>query len=327
MPSRAYIAHDRIVTVGRMYLQMWLVGVIIAGAIYAGAAYIGYSRYLAEPIPEWEGKETYVHPQSSKLPAQAILKYFVSPNPHNYINFNRPDDWVEQELVEPELRVLLHDNIVPRETYLQAVRFVTHNRIDELRWIFPISLLWFPIFGTGYFFLFSWINKQTEKTEFVRGVDVMPFKELKAKLEAELGEEKTPLCLGEVLLPDAVSRRHMLVLGTSGTGKSVCLNRHIASLRQNKGTCVIYDVKGEFCGKHFSMKAGDAIFYPFDKRTVAWSFFNEVRDYPDLDILCTSLYEPSKDAKDPYWYNAARDVFRTGLFFLLQHGKKSNQDI
>ena len=187
--------------------------------------------------------------------------------------------------------------------------------------------IYFPVFGIGYFILFAWINKRTEKTQFVRGTDLIPFKDLKAKLDAAIGEEKTeaPLRLGEALLPDSVSRRHMLVLGTSGTGKSVSLNRHIASLRQKKGKCVIYDVKGEFCGKHYS--DGDIIFYPFDARSIPWNFFNEVRDYPDLDILSTSLYEPPKDSRDTYWYNAARDVFRTGLFYLYEQNMKTNKHI
>jgi type IV secretory pathway TraG/TraD family ATPase VirD4 len=46
-----------------------------------------------------------------------------------------------------------------------------------------------------------------------------------------------------------------------------------------------------------------------------------------LDVLSTSLYEAPKDCKDPYWYKAARDVFRTGLFYLLREGKTSNLDI
>jgi type IV secretory pathway TraG/TraD family ATPase VirD4 len=84
-------------------------------------------------------------------------------------------------------------------------------------------------------------------------------------------------------------------------------------------------VKGEFTAKHYH--ENDIIFYPFDRRSIGWSFFNEVMDYPDLDTLCTSLYEPPKDSKDAYWYNAARDVFRTGLFYLLRENRKSNQDI
>jgi len=327
MPSRAYIAHDRAVTTARMYMQMALVGLVIGGFIYAGIMNLVLSRITGR-IPEPVNGKYLVRANSPKLRVKSLLKYHYSLNLKNHISLRRPANWVPEETVEPELRVLFDGaDKVPRETYRRAILFVTHGRVEKLTWIIPISLIFFPIFGTGYFFLFSWINKRTEKTEFVRGDDVMPFARLKGKLDRSIGEENTqsPLRLGEVLLPDSVSRRHMLILGTSGTGKSASLNRYIESLREKDGKCVIYDVKGEFCGKHLTDR--DIIFYPFDKRTTAWSFFNEVRDYPDLDILCTSLYEPPKDSKDTYWYNAARDVFRTGLFYLLRQGTKKNRDI
>jgi len=200
-----------------------------------------------------------------------------------------------------------------------------------------VSLLFFPLFGLLYFLVFSRLNRRSSKTQFVRGADLMPFERMRAdlnqaiKLEQNENPALVPLRLGEAPLPDSVSRRHILVLGTSGTGKSACLNHYLTTLKARCAStaavnkCVIYDVKGEFCGKH--MKPDDLIFYPFDRRSVPWSFFNEVRDYPDLDVLCTSLYEPPRDSKDVYWYNAARDVFRTGLFYLLREGRTSNRDI
>ncbi|MDR0841846.1 MAG: type IV secretion system DNA-binding domain-containing protein [Acidobacteriota bacterium] len=327
MSSHAYIAHDRIVTISRMYIQMAAVGLVIAVLVYAGAMSAFFSRRLAEPVPEYVSGQTVIRADSPRLRARSILKYYVSLNPRNYLRLGfDKKEFVPTEAVEPELRGLLRNDEVPRELYKQAILVVTHDRVEELRWMLPASLLFFPVFGVGYFFLFSWINRLTEKTEFVRGSDLMPFHRLKAELDSAINKEhaKAPLRLGEVDLPDSVSRRHILVLGTSGTGKSACLNQHIASLRKH-GKSIIYDVKGEFCAKHLTDR--DTIFYPFDKRSAPWSFFNEVKDYPDLDILCTSLYEPPKDSKDAYWYNAARDVFRTGLFYLMREEKTANRDI
>ena len=165
----------------------------------------------------------------------------------------------------------------------------------------------------------------------------MPFEQMKVALDQAVTDDRkenpslVPLRLGQALLPDSVSRRHILVLGTTGTGKSVCLNDYLTSLKARRSAtkdvnkCIIYDVKGEFCGKH--VEPDDIIFYPFDRRSVPWSFFNEICDYPDLDVLCTSLYEPPRESKDVYWYNAARDVFRTGLFYLLREGRTCNRDI
>jgi type IV secretory pathway TraG/TraD family ATPase VirD4 len=344
-PSRAYVAHDRVVSAARMYIQMAVIGLLLAIIIYGGGISIILSHFYSDPIPELRyvnGEPRLVlNPQAKHLRAVSLVKYFVSLNPKNYFSFQlsgaATKSFRKTEAVDPELRPLFQRAEVPRETYQKAILWITHGRVEKLRWIFPTSLLFFPIFGFLYFFGFSWLNRKTEKTEFIRGADLVPFQQMKAELSHVIKEEAkdnpsfVPLCLGEAALPDSVSRRHILLLGTSGTGKSVCLNHYLSTLKARRAStdevnkCVIYDVKGEFCGKH--LEEDDLIFYPFDKRSVPWSFFNEVLDYPDLDVLCTSLYEPPKDSKDAYWYNAARDVFRTGCFYLLRMGKKTNREI
>lgn len=345
MASRAYIAHDRAVSAARMYIQMGVVGLLLAGILYAIAMNAFLSRYFADPIPEL----TYIQgvprlivtAKSPHLRHASLLKYFVSLNPANYVNLQlrsmRSGSPEKVENVEPELQPLLRSRQVPREAYRQAIYLISHGRIEHLRWMVPLSLLYFPAFGLIYFLTFSWLNRRASKTRFVRGDDLMRFDQMKSALSQTIADEKKtnpsllPLRLGQVSLPDAVSRRHILILGTTGTGKSVCLNQYVTSLKARRAAsedlnkCIIYDVKGEFCGKH--VEPEDLIFYPFDQRSVPWSFFNEVFDYPDLDVLCTSLYEPPRESKDVYWYNAARDVFRTGLFYLLREKKTLNRDI
>ena len=345
MPSRAYVAHDRAVSIFQMYFQMVLVGLLLACALYAGlmAAFLSY--YVAGPIPKVllvSGKPNIsIRPDSPSLPVMSLLKYYVSLNPRNYfssrLNSQRQEPMQRLERVDKELQRFFGREEVSRETYRKGIDLITHGRVEQLKWIFPISLIFFPVFGLLYFLAFSQLNRKTSKTQFVRGADLVSFDQMQQALVAAIEQEKrknlamTPVQLGSVLLPEAVSRRHMLVLGTTGTGKSVCLNNYIRSLNHLRSQstqvnkAVIYDVKGEFTGKHY--QPGDVVFYPFDQRSAAWSFCNEVFDYPDLDVLCTSLYEPPRDSRDAYWYNAARDVFRTGLFFLLRENQTSNRDI
>lgn len=344
-PSRAYVAHDRVVSAARMYIQMGVIGLLLAIIIYGGGMSLLLSQYFSDPIPELRhinGEPRLVFdPQAKHLRTVSLVKYFVSLNPKNYFSLQFSGAQTKTsgkvETVEPELQPLLIRSEVPRETYRKAILGITNGRVEQLRWVFPLSLLFFPLFGFFYFMGFSLLNRKTEKTEFIRGADLVPFHQMKDDLNRVINEEEkanpsfVPLCLGEAALPDTVSRRHILLLGTSGTGKSVCFNHFLVTLKAQRSSskiankCVIYDVKGEFCGKH--LEEDDIIFYPFDKRSVSWSFFNEVLDYPDLDVFCTSLYEPPKDSKDAYWYNAARDVFRTGCFYLLRVGKKTNREI
>ncbi len=345
MSSRAYVAHDRAVSAARMYIQMAVVGFLLAFVLYAGAMAAFLSRYVAGPIPKLQfvhGKPRLnVNAGSPRLPIFSLVKYYVSLNPKNYLGIQlstkRLGGLDKREIVEPELRPFFQRREVSRETYRKGIRWITRGRVEQLRWVIPLSLLFFPLFGLVYFIAFSLLNRRLSKTRFVRGADLVPFSQMKAALDKAIEEEEAanpmlvPLSLGKLALPDSVSRRHILVLGTTGAGKSICLNNYLRTLKARRAypdevsKCVVYDTKGEFCAKHFEQ--GDLIYYPFDRRSTPWSFFNEVRDYPDLDVLSTSLYDPPKDCKDPYWYKAARDIFRTGLFHLLRENRTSNNDI
>jgi type IV secretory pathway TraG/TraD family ATPase VirD4 len=345
MSSRVFVAHDRAVSAARMYIQMAVVGLVLAALIYGISMSALFTQYVSGPIPERiyaNGiSRITMKPGAKRLRVASLAKYFVSFNPKNYFNLKLSTGQTtisrKSEMVEAELQPLLQRREVPRETYRKAIYLITNGRVEDLRWICPLSLLFFPVFGCVYFFVFSRVNKKTEKTRFVRGADLVPFNKMKQSLDQAINDEEksnpsfVPLCLGKAALPDSVSRRHILLLGTTGTGKSVTLNDYLTTLKARRSAskevnkCIIYDVKGEFCGKH--LEKDDIVFYPFDSRSLSWSFFNEIFDYPDLDVLCTSLYEPPKSSLDAYWYNAARDVFRTGLFYLLRSGKKSNRDI
>ncbi len=353
MSHRVFVAHDRAVSAARMYIQMAVVGLVFAVVIYAISLGAVLTYYVSAPIPEIHSvngqPRLVVKPDAKNLRIASLIKYFVSFNPKNYFqmrwdhsdlkdgNILDSESKNKTEIVEAELKSLFKTTEVPRETYKKMIFIITGGRVEQLRWIVPMSLLFFPIFGIAYFFIFSRVNRKTEKTKFVRGADIMPFRKMKETLEQAISVEhkndssSVSLCLGKAALPDSVSRRHILLLGTTGTGKSVTLNDYLTTLKARRAACpdvnkcIIYDVKGEFCGKHY--QANDLVFYPFDQRSIPWSFFNEIYDYPDLDVLCTSLYEPPKSSIDAYWYNAARDVFRTGLFYLLRAGKKSNRDI
>src|SRR5207247_2714627 len=115
------------------------------------------SYYIAGPTPDLRMINGRVHlvvtSLSRRLPLLPMLKYFVSLNPGNYIRVRqRPD--AELESVEKELQPLFRRPKVPRETYRQGVRLITAGRIEKLRWIAPVSLLFFPVFGIAYFTLF-----------------------------------------------------------------------------------------------------------------------------------------------------------------------------
>ncbi len=84
-------------------------------------------------------------------------------------------------------------------------------------------------------------------------------------------------------------------------------------------SCKFIDVKPEFVGKF--AKSDDYIFYPFDKRSISWSIFNDIDDISDYDTFASIVFE-QEGVKDPFWGFAAGAIFADGLKYLDLKGRK-----
>ena len=199
----------------------------------------------------------------------------------------------------------------------------------ELRWnkSFPWTFIIFPVIIFIWFFVLKKLSKKKGSDKLLRGAALLPFPDFCRRL----GNMNLPtgFSLGELKLPRDFETSHFLVLGTTGSGKSVLLNQILAQVNERNEKAIIYDVKGEFLSKHGKPdNKNNLIFYPFDTRSLRWSVFNEIRHKPDFDMIATALLQPPKEASDnKYWYDAARDVFRAGMLFLYLNNMRKNRDI
>src|SRR5688572_20504489 len=128
-----------------MYLRMAVIGLILGTGLYCGLMAAFLSRWVSGPIPELrevDGRSRYVNtPSSPRLPLSALVKYYVSLNPANYVSTNlnpaRQAVRTDLEQVEKELLPLLQNSKVPRDQYCRLVRLITRGRVTHLRWIVP----------------------------------------------------------------------------------------------------------------------------------------------------------------------------------------------
>ena len=169
-----------------------------------------------------------------------------------------------------------------------------------------------------YIVLFSVLGGRLRREEFVRGARVLSGREFWAGV-GRVGMRRLGVRIGGVVFPRGLELMHVMCYGTTGSGKSNLTGQWIEGVMGRKGRLgvldrlVIYDVKGEFTAKFY--REGDVLFYPFDERSVGWSFFNEIWDYADLEIYSKKLFAVP-DRRNEYWYNAAKDVFRMILVYL-----------
>lgn len=256
----------------------------------------------------------------------------------NYcISFEKYLNLPERQIIltDPDLSKLFnYQSKIPISLYRSRLDMLTDKAFFRAKnhivksfkfsfWAYSISVF------IVIFFIYK--SKEMSEEKFVRGVQLIPEEELNRKLDEEARKEKiSQIQIGKTKILRRLEPYQILVLGATGSGKSVLLNQILHQINERKikeqlnDKMIIYDMKGEFIAKQ--LKPGDMIFSPFDRRSVQWSFFNEIETYPDFDIIANSLYVPEKK-EDEYWYNCAKDVFRSGLVWLKQNGKTSNQDI
>jgi type IV secretory pathway TraG/TraD family ATPase VirD4 len=98
-----------------------------------------------------------------------------------------------------------------------------------------------------------------------------------------LRPSRPPLKLGNVPIPEAVETGHILLIGTTGAGKSQALIGGILTpIRMRDDSAIIMDNSAEFLMMYYD-ETKDLIFNPGDERSVGWSSFNEI--YSDMDFM------------------------------------------
>ncbi|HHV86847.1 MAG TPA: type IV secretion system DNA-binding domain-containing protein, partial [Petrimonas sp.] len=316
---RGYETHESFWADTRMYFQLFLRAIIVGLSIQI--AVLGFVIFTGEKtfsFTDADGREIHI-------PPTAWFKYHTGFAGVNFAN--------EVQLEKEILPYARGWRQLPIAQYRQFLDWLTDGAYflqaqNYEKW-FKNSFFSY-VFSVIYLMIFVATSKKMSNEKFVRGAQLTPLKTLNKKLAAAAQDNPLALRIGETVLPYEMEPKHMLILGTSGSGKSVLLNQLAAQITKRKhdfktaDRCIFYDAKGEFLSKQF--QKGDLIFSPFDARTLKWNLFNEIEIAPDLDVICRSLFS-APDAKDAYWYNCASDVFRTGLVFLLMNKTTTNSDI
>ena len=319
--SRGYEAHESFWADVKMYMALLIRAILVGLLSQALVFFYGFSTINFSNI--------YVRGHDVKIPGSAAIKY------HLGLGTLIGNFGVIEEPLRPFVQPWAGDHFtkLDLENYCRFLDYLTGGQYREndrllhewLRFSF-VGYLFSPL----YVLLFFAISKSKADKKFIRGAQLLPIKKFnKILAQASQNSPVQNLKFGDTIWPFEMEAAHLLILGTSGSGKSVLLNQLTAQINARKETgtgekIIFYDQKGEFIAKQF--QPGDYIFSPYDKRCLRWSLFNEIEIPPDFDVIAKSLYT-SQDPKNDYWFNSAADVFRTGLVWLHRNRKTTNRDI
>ncbi len=164
-------------------------------------------------------------------------------------------------------------------------------------------------------------GRAAHRDEIVRGPTAVGGKEL-TRIVAKRGDASR-LKVGDVTLLRSAETQHLLLMGTTGVGKSQALYRMMDAIATSREAAVIYDRTGEMIAKYFDPSRGDIILNPFDARSPPWSPFAEIKTISDPERL-SSAFIPAGQGDGAFFNEAARALL-TALFMRI--GKQSDRSV
>jgi type IV conjugative transfer system coupling protein TraD len=133
-----------------------------------------------------------------------------------------------------------------------------------------------------------------------------------------------PYSIAGIPFPYAYEQTHTMIVGTTGTGKTVIIKNIISQIRKRGQSAVIFDLTGTFIESFYDEKR-DYILNPFDRRCPNWSFFNDCENEPEIKAAALALIPDVNEGTDPFWQMAARSLFTEMCIKLISEGRATNQ--
>ena len=166
-------------------------------------------------------------------------------------------------------------------------------------------LLAFVIGSTVSLLYFSYRGRNIIGTMKLRGSELVSVPQLRRLLKKARQASKIQIA-GLPIVKDSETQ-HILLTGTTGTGKTNMLNELLPQIRLRQNRAIIFDVTGEFVDRFFN-PATDIILNPLRDNSVDWLPWNDCHTDEEYNNLAAAFVDGESITSDRYWEDAARKV-------------------
>jgi len=224
---------------------------------------------------------------------KALIRVDMDYLPHHFFDTT----WVS--LDKDQWEVLPDYKLALNPLYIKFANEVQTDLLKSLLESFFIFVISFV--GVSSFWVYR--GKTRQKTKIIKGVELVSPKKL-SRLIKKQGASN--IRLGNVPLPFNAECEHVMITGTTGTGKTNLIHDLLRQIRVRKEKAIIIDTTGGFVSR-FLDEENDKLINPFDKRTSDWSLWKEcVEDY-EFDEFSESLIPT--EHYDKFWTKAGQQLF------------------
>src|SRR3546814_17426862 len=114
-----------------------------------------------------------------------------------------------------------------------------------------------------------------------------------------------PAHLAGVSWPWRLEQSHTMLIGTTGTGKTVALSQLLAEARARGQRAVVFDLTGAFI-EPFYDPTRDIILNPLDARCPNWRVFNDCTSEGDFPAAAEALVPHEGGGSGQFWVDRRR---------------------
>jgi hypothetical protein len=101
---------------------------------------------------------------------------------------------------------------------------------------------------------------------------------------------------------------HFLVMGDTGSGKSVLITQILDQLQARGDAVIVYDPAREFIPRYFDNSRGDVLLNPLDQRSPYWDPSTEL-SHPDEALTIAKSLFPDKERENHFFTESSRKIF------------------
>ena len=157
------------------------------------------------------------------------------------------------------------------------------------------------------FAMFFLVWKPRSRDVHKRGAKILEGRRARRKA-LRLGNTSGDSCLtlGGVRIAPVDETKHFKLIGTTGTGKSTAIRELLRGALERGDRAVITDPDSGYLVSFYDKYRGDVVLNPFEKHSVKWNPFTEIREIYDIDQLAGGLIPSTDDASGREWRGYAR---------------------
>lgn len=159
--------------------------------------------------------------------------------------------------------------------------------------------------------------KDVKAGDVMRGAQLSTANRWHKRTQRMQAKDASVISLAGLAIDRADEPKHFLLMGTTGTGKSVAIREMLRGADARGDRAIIADPDGGFLSRFYDAARGDVILNPFDARSATWDMMGEVPNDFAAEQLAASLIPSPGGTADATW--AARS--RTLLTAILRRGR------